>query len=283
MTGLTGFVFGAALLVALTLLMLLLPLRRVRAADAAASRAAINAAIYRDELAELERDRAEGSLSDADYEAARAELARRLLEDSRAEAVTAPPATATVRATPLVLGLALPLAALLLYLALGNPAALDPPRAQRFTADDIDRMVANLAARLEQEPDNLQGWTMLARSYKALGRLDEAVAAYRRAGSFVTDNADLLVDYADALAMQRQGFDEEIAALLDRALKLEPAHPMGLWLRGTLAYDAKRYDAAIADWEALLKLLPPDSENARVLAANLAEVRELKAQASGKK
>lgn len=283
MTGLTGFALGAALLVALTLLVLLLPLRRAKAAEAAASRAAINAAIYRDELAELERDRAEGSLSAADYEAARAELARRLLEDSRAEAVAAPPATAAVRATPLVLGLALPLLALSLYLALGNPAAIDPPQARRFTADDIDRMVANLAARLEQEPGNLQGWMMLARSYKALGRLDEAVAAYRRASSLVKDDADLLVDYADALAMQRQGFDQEIAALLDRALKLEPAHPMGLWLRGTLAYDAKRYDAAIADWEALMKLLPPDSENARVLAANLAEVRELKAKASGKK
>ncbi|MCX8018045.1 MAG: c-type cytochrome biogenesis protein CcmI [Rhodocyclaceae bacterium] len=280
-----GFALGALLLIGLTLLLLLWPLRRSAASDEAAARRQLNAAIYRDELAELERDHADGLLAAADYDSACAELKRRLLEDSRTEAIPRAPArAASSRATPLALAGALPLAALLLYLLLGNPAAIDPPRQERqFGAADIERMVAGLAAKLEQEPDNLQGWAMLARSYKALGRLDEAVRTYPRAGRLLDENPDLLVDYADTLATQRQGFDQDSAALIDKALKLDPQHLQGLWLRGVIAYDAKRYDRTIADWEALLKLLPAGSEGAQTLEANLAEVRELQAKAKAKR
>lgn len=281
-----GFALGATLLVGLTLLLLLLPFRRRHDANGAGadfSRRQLNAAIYRDELAELERDRAEGALAPEDFEQARAELQRRLIEDTNEEAVV--PAAASAKALPLLLALALPVAAALLYLTLGNPAAVNPPPPEpRFTADDIERMVAGLAARLEKEPENLQGWAMLARSYKAMGRIDEAVRAYERAGALVEGNADLLIDYADTLASHQRGFDQRVATLVDKALKLDPAHPQALWLRGTIAYDAQQYDKAIADWEALLKLLPPGSENANALQANLAEVRELQAKAaSGRK
>jgi cytochrome c-type biogenesis protein CcmH len=68
-------------------------------------------------------------------------------------------------------------------------------------------------------------------------------------------------------------------ALIDKALKLDPANPQGLWLRGTAAYAAKQYAKALADWEGLLKLLPPDSEDAAVLKANITEVKELQAKA----
>jgi cytochrome c-type biogenesis protein CcmH len=265
-------------MVGVTLLLLLLPFRR-RPASADFSRRQLNTAIYRDELAELDRDLAEGALLQEDYEQARGELQRRLLEDTAATDETATPASAG-RALPTALALALPLFAVLLYLILGNPAALNPPPpAQQFTAEDIDRMVAGLAAKLEQEPDNLQGWAMLARSYKAMGRLAEAVDAYRRAGSFVETSPDLLLDYADVLAMQGKGFTDQVRALIDQALKLDPAHPQGLWLRGTAAYDAKDYAKALADWDKLLGVLPPESENAQVVKANIAEVKALQAQA----
>jgi cytochrome c-type biogenesis protein CcmH len=273
-----GFAIGATLLVGVALLLLLLPFRH-RPAGAELSRQQINAAIYRDELAELENDRAEGSLSQADYEQARAELQRRLLEDSAGESVAQAAAPAPARTLPLALGLGLPFAAVLLYLALGNPAAINPPPPQqRFSADDIERMVSGLAAKLEKEPNNLQGWAMLARSYKAMGRLPEAVRAYEHAGSLVDGNAELLLDYADTLAASVGGFDAKTMALIDKALKLDPTNPQGLWLRGTAAYAAKQYAKAQADWESLLKLLPPDSEDASVLKANIAEVKELQAK-----
>lgn len=281
MTNLLIFTVGAVLLVAATLALLLSPFRRsgqARAARADIDRKQINAAIYRDELAELKSDLAEGSLKQADYDQAYAELQRRLLEDS-VEDAPAPTATSQVRQLPLVLGMVLPVAAALLYLLIGTPAALNPPpQQQQFTADDIDRMVASLAAKLEKEPDNLQGWVMLARSYKAMGRLPEAVHAYERGSSLIEGNADLLLDYADTLAASIGGFDDKVRTLIDQALALEPKHPQGLWLRGTAAYDAKRYNAAIADWESLLALLPPDSEDANMLQANIAEVRELQAK-----
>jgi cytochrome c-type biogenesis protein CcmH len=277
-----GFAIGATLLVGVALLFVLLPFRR-RAASADFSRQQLNAAIYRDELAELEGDRAEGSLSQEDYEQARTELQRRLIEDSTEDA-TAQPDVAASRKTPFALALALPIGAAILYLALGNPAALNPPPPeQKFTADDIERMVAGLAERMEKEPENLQGWAMLARSYKAMGRIPDAVKAYERAGKLVEESPDLLLDYADTLAASIGGFDDRVKSLIDKALKLDPAHPQGLWLRGTVAYDAKEYAKALADWEALLKLLPPDSENAQVLQANIAEVRELQAKTGQKK
>jgi cytochrome c-type biogenesis protein CcmH len=275
------FILGGLLLLAATLVLLMLPFRR-RTAGADISRKQLNAAIYRDEFAELERDLAEGALSQADYEQARAELQRRLLEDSDTPAASAA-ATAPSRKLPVALLLALPLAAAMLYLALGNPAALNPPPPERrFTADDIERMVAGLAEKLEKEPGNLQGWVMLARSYKAMGRLADAAQAYEHAGSLVAGNADLLLDYADTQASV-SGFNDKVRQLIDQAIELEPNHPMGLWLRGTAAYDAKQYGRALADWERLLKQLPPDSEDAKVLQANIAEVRALQAKDGPKK
>lgn len=279
-----GFAIGATLMLGVTLLFLLLPFRR-RAASADFSRQQLNNAIYRDQLAELERDRAEGALSEADYNQACAELQRRLLEDSTAATEQAATnATTASRTLPTALGLALPLGAVLLYLLLGNPAALNPPPPQqKFSADDIERMVSGLAAKLESEPDNLQGWAMLARSYKAMGRLPDAVRAYERAGKLVDSNAELLIDYADTLAASVGGFNDKVRSLIDRALQLDPANPQALWLRGTAAFDAKQYVKAIADWETLLKLLPPDSEDASVLRANIDEAKQLQTKPAKQK
>lgn len=273
----TGFALGATALVVLSLAFLLWPLRR-RPASADFSRQALNAAIYRDELAELKRDLAEGALIQADYDQAYAELQRRLLEDSAPdETVVAPPASG--RTLTAILALGLPLAAIVLYLTLGNPAALKPqPVPQQFTADDIDRMVSGLAAKLEQEPNNLQGWAMLARSYKSMGRYPDAIKAYERAGSLVDGNPDLLVDYADTLAAG-VGFNDKSLSLIDRALKLDPQNLQGRWLRGTAHFNAKRFDAAIADWEALRKLLPEGSQEAGMVSANIEEARALQVQA----
>jgi cytochrome c-type biogenesis protein CcmH len=261
-------------MVGVTLLLLLLPFRR-RPAAADFSRQQLNAAIYRDQFAELERDRSEGALSQADYDQARSELQRRLLEDSSAASVDAVPTATASRTVPTVLALVLPLGAVLLYLILGSPAALNPPPPEKqFSQDDIERMVSGLSAKLEKEPDNLKGWIMLARSYKSMGRIPEALRAYERAGNLVETSPELLVDYADALAASSGGFTPKVNGLIDKALQLDPTNAQGLWMRGTAAFEAKQYGKAIADWQRLLALLEPGSEDARVVEGNIAEAQE---------
>lgn len=271
----TGFIAAALLAVAATLLLLLRPLFLRRSAPATASHRLLNAAIHRDQLAELERDRGEGTLGEEDYQQARMELQRRVLEDGVPDDVPAAPRAS--KPTLWAIGIALPLAAFLFYFLLGNPAALNAVAAaqqHRFSSQEIERMVAGLAARLEQEPDNLQGWAMLGRSYKAMGRLDEAEKAFGHAQKLVETDAQLLADYADVLAAQAGGnFAGKPAALIEKALKLDPANPQALWLAGSVAFDDGRFDRAVTLWEHLIKLLPPESEDAKQLAAGIVEAR----------
>jgi cytochrome c-type biogenesis protein CcmH len=282
----TAFLVAAAVLVAVTLLLLLPPLLKKRAPGAEASRAAINAGIYRDELAELERDFASGSLTQADYEESRRELQRRLLEDAGggdAAGAKAQPA----RKSALLIGLALPIAGALLYFTLGNIPALKPESAQppKVTAKEIEDMVARLAARMEQNPDSdPKGWVMLARSYKAMGRYEEATRAFGKAEKLVNEDPNLLTDYAEALALATGGsLRGRPSELIARALKLDPEFPDGLVLAGTAAYEREDYAAAAAHWERLLKQLPPDSEDAQSLSDSIKKARALAQKHSRKK
>jgi cytochrome c-type biogenesis protein CcmH len=280
----TGFLVAAAILVAVTLLLLLPPLLRQRAPGAEASRTAINAGIYRDQLAELERDFASGSLSQADCEEGRRELQRRLLEDADG-GDTAGAKAQPARKSALLIGLALPVAGALIYFALGNVPALSPESAQqpKVTAKEIGDMVARLAARLEQNPDDTKGWVMLARSYKAMGRYEEATRAFGKAEKVVNDDPHLLSEYAEALALATGGsLRGRPGELLARALKLDPDYPDALVLAGTAAYEREDYASAAAYWEHLLKQLPPDSEDAQSLSDSIRKARAL-AQKQAKK
>ncbi len=268
------FIIVAVLLVMVTVALIVWPFRR-RPASADLSRQQLNATIYRDQLAELERDCAEGALSQTDYDQARSELQRRLLEDTAAESVAATATVPAGRAVPLGLALALPMAAIAGYLTLGTPAAIEMPAQQHVNQADVEKMVNDLAARLEKEPENYAGWVMLARSYKAMGRLAEAARAYERTGPLLDGNADLLVDYADVAAAVANGFTPKVLALIDKALKIDPLNLQGLWMRGTAAYDAKQFDRALADWEKLYAQLPAGSEDANIIGANIAEARSL--------
>ncbi|HMX10549.1 MAG TPA: c-type cytochrome biogenesis protein CcmI, partial [Burkholderiaceae bacterium] len=138
-----------------------------------------------------------------------------------------------------------------------------------------------LAAKLEKEPENHRGWAMLGRSYKMMGRFKEAAEAYARTGPMLDSSAELLVDYADAVAAAADGFNAQSLQLLDRALKLDPNNAQGLWMRGSAAFEAQHFDRAIADWEKLLTQLEPGSEDARTIAGNLAEARDKAGKPAG--
>jgi len=269
----TGFMLAAGAAVLLVLVLLLRPYLRNPAAGASTSHRQVNTAIYREQLARLDQDLAEGLLRREDHAQARAELQRRLLEET--QETDAGTTLQSPKRTLLAIGLLLPIAAAGVYLLIGNPAGLSPHGgAQAATNQDLERMVAGLADKLQKDPGNLKGWAMLARSYKAMGRMAESETAFERAGAFIDGDAQALADYADVAASNAGGrFAGKPAQLIQKALKADPDHAMALWLAGTAALDGKDYGKAIAIWERLATLLPPDSEDARMLRVAIDEVR----------
>ena len=160
-----------------------------------------------------------------------------------------------------------------------QPAAAAPSgplAAHEIGSEQIAPTVARLAARLEKQPDDADGWAMLARSYAVTQQHDKAVPAFRKALALRGDDAALLADFADSLAMTRQRkLAGEPIELVQRALKADPNQLKALSLAGTEAFDRKDYKAALAHWEKLQQVAPPDSPLARQVQGVLQEVRKL--------
>ncbi len=268
-----GFAFAAALLVAVTLLLLLRPWRRNTPPDANSAKE-INAGVYRDQLQELDRDLAAGTLSEADHAQARTELQRRLLDDvAQGDAAVVTPFGS--RRTTWSLALVLPVAAIGLYLWLGSPAALDPAVTRAPTQQDVEKMVADLAARMERDPSDPKGWIVLARSYRVMGRLPEAQAAFERIGAPLEQDATLLAEYGDVLATRAMGnFEGKPSEVVQRALKLDPQNPMAISLAATAAYNRGDFAGAVSLWENLLRIVPAESEDAKWLQQAVTKTRE---------
>ena len=145
----------------------------------------------------------------------------------------------------------------------------------------IQAMVDQLAARLQKNPNDAQGWVMLARSYTVLGRFDEALPAYAKAIELVPPNAQILSDYADTVAATKgTANNPQSIALIDRALVIDPKHPKALALAGTVAFERADYVKAIADWQKIVEQLPPGNEFAERIQASIGEARE-RAAATG--
>ncbi len=274
-----GFVFLAVLMTLAAVLWVVVPLMRRRASPAGAGNGASNLAILRAQLAELEADLGAGTLSAEKYASARAELERRVLEEGevgQAGTFAESPGGRTVAA---LLAILIPAVALSMYLWIGQPDGLRPealPAEQQVTSAEVDEMVARLAERLAKNPDDPRGWMMLARSYYVLQRMPEAVAAFEKAAKTITDDADFLADYADALAMsQGRKLEGKALELVTAALKIDPVHPKALAMAGSAAFFRKDYPGALAYWEKLLPLLPADSEMGKSIAGGIAEAREL--------
>ncbi|MGE5792263.1 MAG: c-type cytochrome biogenesis protein CcmI [Bacteroidota bacterium] len=271
------FALGALALVAATLAFLLWPLVRAPRASGGADPAATNAAVLRDSLAELERDHAAGTIGGGDYEQAKLELKRRLLEDTAAAERAPSPAALRRPLAAVATAIALPVTAVGLYLVLGAPVALDPEQTQpQLGRADIEAMVEKLAQRLQNRPDDAEGWAMLGRSYRVLGRNVEAAQAYAKAEKVVAADPRLLVDYAESLALAHGGsLQGKPAELVARALELDPGNPLALMLSGAVAFQREDYAGAIGQWEKVQALVAPGSEEARAVGDSIAKAREL--------
>jgi len=278
----TAFLVVAAAMLAVAVAWVLVPLLARRERTSPDPEVA-NLALLRDQLAELAGDLARGTLTQERYEQAKRELERRVLDEvkpSEPAGTAAPPAASAWTAA--ILGAAIPVAAVALYVTVGTPGALlaQAPGASgpqhEVTPEQLEAMVAKLAAHVEKNPGDAQGWTLLARSYYVMRRYPEAVRAYERAAALVQRDADLLADYADALAVtQGRSLQGKPLELVQRALEIDPEHWKALALAGTAAFERKDYGRAIAYWERLKRVVPGDTEIGRSVDASIAEAREL--------
>lgn len=285
----TPFLIGAALLLATALLFVLPPLLRPPAGERARlQRDELNLAVLRDQLRELEADLAEELIEPRAYESAKRELELRVAEEVRVDA-GAPAAQAGKRWTVLAVAVAVPVIAISLYWYLGTPAALDPTQvaaqadgdnAHAVTPEQMEGMVAGLAEKLKNRPDDVEGWNMLARSYNALGRFPEASKAYEHLVKLVPNDANLLSDYADTLAMaMNRTLQGEPERIVDRALSIDPNNVKALALSGSAAFERGDYAKAAAQWQRILALVPADSDAARSTQGSIAEAQRMMGQA----
>jgi cytochrome c-type biogenesis protein CcmH len=251
--------------------------------------------IYRQQFVELEQDKSSGLLTDEQYMTARQELERRVLEETgTTDAVAATGGQlVNLRFVALTLVMAIPAASGVLYWTLGNPEAMTHPTADALSAsqggaDDarqmtegLNTLIDRLKQRLEQNPNDVTGWTLLARSYMAMDRYADAVPIFDKAVKLNPNDAGLLADYADALAVhQGRKLEGKPEGLIQRALQIDPKNVKALMLAGTVAFNRKDFASAVRDWESARANLPPNSD-AEATEQLMAGINEAKRRLGG--
>ena len=277
-----SFIIFAVLLVTGALLMVAVPLfrrdTRDPKADADSLQARTALSVLREQLAELEADVAAGDLSQADYQRTRDELERRALEEGQSQSVA--PTAKPARLWGVAVAVLVPVLAALIYFEIGTPEGLDPtvaggPESHQVTQAQVEQMVATLAQRLKENPENPEGWFMLARSYNAMGRFAEAAAAFAELAKRMPEEPQVYADWADALAAaNNRSLLGEPSRLIDKALALDPDNIKALALSGSAAFQAEDYAKAAAQWERILPQLPADNELAVSIRQGIAEARQ---------
>ncbi|MEJ2644903.1 MAG: c-type cytochrome biogenesis protein CcmI [Gammaproteobacteria bacterium] len=253
----------------------------------------VNRALHRKRLAELQADLADGLLDPEQFESARDDLERQSLQ-----ALEAPeagqPGLGRIRPgwMSVTVAVVLPLTAAGMYGALGgwpqfsrasqSLADRGPAAETRGAPARVHDMVAGLAGRLQQHPEDVRGWRMLGRSYRVLGKFGKASDAYAHAYQ-LTHGKDPAVtaDYAEVLALaNHQRFSGRADELLQHALQLNPRQPKALWLAGWAAYQHGSYRTAVAHWQVLANQAPPGSDVAKILERRISAAEALARNAS---
>ncbi len=270
------FWLTAAAMVAIALAFVI-PALAGRARTSSVVRRQLNISIHKERLQELETELQNGVLSQDQFEQARAELQRNLLRDVEGDddalSITHPPRLLGA----IVAAVAIPALAIALYLTLGDPQSIHTspqalPQSGQQTTDmhSIEQMVQQLRDKLQREPDNVEGWLLLARSYVTQQRYGDAAMAYERAYELRPNDGRLMADYAEALALANGSrLDGLPTDLAGRALKLEPDNPKALWLSGMAAMQRGEREVAVAHLQRLQELLPPGSEGAQLVRSFL--------------
>ena len=277
-------------LVAIALAFVLPTLLQRTSVDDDTDKERVNVEVYRDQLSELDADLANGIVSPEQYRQDRDEIERRLLED-----VGTPPDAAERKSAPATAGrgaayavsFGIPVLAVVLYLIVGTSAALKgvPPQALSASGpfsdgqmgqQGIEANVAALAKRLEQSPGDADGWAMLGRSYVSLEKYDDASNAYAKAAELKKDDADILTEYAFALAMTNgRKLEGRPAELIKQALSIAPENPKVLQLAGTAEFEARNYQQAIVYWQKLLEMSSGNPDLEQSISKRIEQAKSL--------
>jgi cytochrome c-type biogenesis protein CcmH len=266
------FVF--ALMTAAAIFAVLWPLGRGRRLQNDAS----EAAVYKDQLTEIDRDVAAGLIGSSEAEAARVEISRRLL--AAAENQRDPPIASNIRlrrSAAVIALVGLPIVVVALYLPLGSPRLGDFPLAQRTRAPDVtqplDNLVAQVEAHLEKNPTDGRGWSVLAPVLARLGRYDDAVRAYHNSITYNGDSAERRADLGETLAAAAGGVvTSEAKSEFERAIALNADEVKASYFLGVAAEQDGRTAEAASIWRAMLARAPTDAPWRPLVQAALARV-----------
>ena len=257
-------------LLILVALIIILPSLLAKDTVADLDRQKINRAVYEKKLNELENDLANDLIDRDQFEIAKSDLQRTLIDDiaDQKELIL----KKSNKILPIIIILVVPVAAILIYLKLNNGLiSLSPSFQAKMQAgqqgqmQSVDQAIASLEQKLKENPNDIDGWIMLGRSYLMLEKYDAAVEAYRNANELSNSaNPDVLVAYGEAKVFASgQKFDESSRWLFDKALKINPNFEKGLWYAGLAAYQLKDYRTAIEHWEKLMQQVPDDQEQVK--------------------
>lgn len=263
-----------AVMTAAVIAALLRPVLKTEPPDGAVDRNAFDRAIFRDQLAELDRDVDRGTIGVGEADAARNEISRRLI------ATTVSPAKRDRVGSPWIAMLAIlviPIVALPLYLRAGSPQLPDVPLAVRLenatATGDFEALIVQVEQHLARDPDDLSGWKVIAPAYKRALRWADAAEAHRNILRLTTPTPDTITDYGEALVLANQGLvSAEAHTLFIEALKQAPKLPKARFYNGLALKQEGKTEAAKSAFEAFLAETPADAPWRDML---LAEMQDL--------
>lgn len=258
---------------------------------------AINITVYRDQLAELDKDLENDILSQEQYSKSKQELQQRMLQDvtKHEEIVLQKNKKIHNVVLSVMIVLMFPLGAVFLYLNIGDTRGLLPQEqlasatqmnrgnsGDDLSGHDFSAALEALIARLSNNPEDIEGWIMLGRTYTAMERYTEASNTYAKLVELIPNNPQILSDYARVLGLRNQGtLAGKPTELLYEALRIDPEYPPALALAGHAEFEQEKYNEASAHWEKLLATIPSDSPLAKSVKDSIAEAKLLASSGKG--
>jgi cytochrome c-type biogenesis protein CcmH len=273
----------AFLLIVAVLLFLLPPLIQRQTSKSVVERKELNILLYKDQLVELEADLKSGGITQEQFDQAHADLERSLLQDVAEDDSEAKPVrTISGNIAAIIVGITVPVVAIGLYAHLGKgkdgfePENFRPGMSTEGHEGTLEQQVRKLQEHLQANPDDVEGWVMLARSYYFLKQYQAASDAFARTVAMTGEsNPGLLADYADALAMASgRNMAGKPYDLVKKALTIDPNHQKSLWLAATATYQAQDYKTTLEYWLTLRQQFPEGSDNYVQMTRNIAEVKQ---------